>query len=227
MTALPSSENNLIPLPSMAEVERLENELFALREQCEVLWLRMGQILSRIIDEKLYRLRRDDDGTYFRTATAYVKWLDKQFTEKGWGMSRSTLYRWMRDYRLFVEELGLSEDEALLLGKSNLDALGQGVRRLRQEGNTEAAQQLVADVVEAAKVTGGLPTAEVRAFVDDDTGRVMKGMSADFDKTEMGTYRLSRLTLWWNHTPTNLFDEAMSPAQVEWLCRRLGLQPPN
>lgn len=181
----------------------------------------MGRICSDIAERKLYKYARDENGNYFRTAQAYFKHLDKQFRERGMPISSTTLNKWVGNHRLFIEELGVTEQQALLLGKSNLDQLAPAVRKLVDEGRPEEAKQLVADLAAAAEHTGGLPVKEVAVAIDEYTGRVTKGLSVDFVNGRVGR-RLAKLTLWWGERAIDLLSSDLTEEQEAWLLRRLG-----
>lgn len=195
--------------------------LFSLREKVEVIWLQMGRICSEIAEKRLYKFAKDENGNYFRTAQAYFKYLDQRFRERGMPISSTTLNKWVGNHRLFIEEMGLSEEQALILGKSNLEQLAPAVRALRDEGKLEEAQTLVHDLVASATHTGGLPVREVATAIDEYTGRVTKGLSVEFVSGRIGR-RLSKLTLWWGERAIDVLSSDLSDEQEAWLLRRLG-----
>lgn len=205
-------------------MEFLEDELFSLREKVEVIWLRMGRICADIAERKLYKYARDEEGNYFRTAQSYFKALDKRFRERGIPISATTLNKWVGNHRLFIETLGLSEEQALLMGKSNLEHLAPAVRALLDQGQAAEATTLVMDLVAAAEHSGGLPVKEVTTAIDEYTGRVTKGLSIEFVTGRVGR-RLSKLTLWWGERPLDVLHSDITEEQEAWLLRRLGQKP--
>lgn len=210
--------------PGARELAHLEEQLFALRENVEVIWLEMGRLCSTIVDQKLYRFARDEDGNYFRTAQRYFAHLDKRFHERGWDMSRTTLNRWMGTYKLFIEDLHMTPEECRLLGKTNLDLLAPAVRKLRDEGKPEEADALVTEMMAVVYQTQSLPSKVVTEAVDEVTGRVTKGLEVRFQHGAIGQ-RLVGLTLWWGERPIDLFKSEISAEQMQWVMRRLGQKP--
>lgn len=198
-----------------------EQQLFTLRDGVEVLWIEIGAVMSDIVDRKLYTYRQDEYGNYFRTAKAYFEYLDAKFSERGWSLSRSTLYRFADDYRLFVKKLGMDAEDCATLGKSTLQRLAPGVRRLVQEDKVEEAKEMVQEVLTAVQTNGGLPAAEVDNAVDDHTGRIMKSLSVEFEPRAFG-YKLRKLTLWWGGLPLNVLSDQLTGEQAEWIAKRLG-----
>lgn len=203
------------------EALEAEQELFTLRDGVEVLWINIGQVMSDIVDRKLYTYRQDEHGNYFRTAKGYFEYLDRKFAERGWSLSRSTLYRFADDYRLFVKALGMSAEECATLGKSTLQRLAPGVRRLLDAGQESEARELVQEVLVAVENNGGLPATEVDIAVDDATGRVMKSLEVTFEERAVG-YRMKSLTLWWGGLPLNLLTQQVTDEQAAWIAKRLG-----
>ena len=204
------------------ELEVLEEKLFLAREEVEVLWLAIGEYCAEIVDKKLYRYARDENGNYFRTAKAYFTDLDRRFRERGWHLSTTTLNRYIQDHRL-VEKYDITPQQALTLGKSNLEAIAPAVRKLEKEGKGDAAIQLVREVVDAAVANEGLPLSEVQQAVSQVTGRVMKGLEVRFEKGMFGQ-KLSKLILWWDERPHDLLKMEITEEQQQWLQKRLGIK---
>ena len=204
-------------------LEHLEAELFAIREEIEVLWLKIGEMCAKIVDEKLYKLALDENGNPFRTAKAYFEDLDKRFRERGQNISYTSLNRFISDYRLFIERGRLTPAEAVALGKSNLQLLAPAVRELDKQGKTEQADKLVREVAEAAVANGGLPSYEVQAAVDEVTDRVMKGLSVEFTSGVFGK-KIKKLELRWGTQVLDVLKHELTEEQVGWLQRRLGVK---
>lgn len=219
-----SSSTSLIQRSEAAELESLEDRLFTLREKVEVIWIQMGRICAEIAEKKLYKYARDENGNYFRTAQAYFKHLDQRFHERGMPISSTTLNKWVGNHRLFIEQLGLTEDQALILGKSNLEQLAPAVRKLVDEGKPEEAKTMVMDLVAAAEHNGGLPVREVAIAIDEQTGRVNKGLSVEFVSGRIGK-RLAKLTLWWGERPIDMLTTDLTEEQEAWVQRRMGIKP--
>lgn len=198
-----------------------EEHLFQLRDTIEVLWIEIGAVMADIIDQKYYKYRQDEDGNYFRTAKGYFEYLDKRFVERGWNLSRSTLYRFADDYRLFVKTLGFSEQDCVTLGKSTLQRLAPGVRRLVEDGKPDEARQMTQEVLTAIETVGGLPPSEVDIAVDDATGRIMKSLAIEFSPTAFG-YKVKKLTLWWGGMAYDVAHTVFTEEQAAWLAKRLG-----
>jgi hypothetical protein len=211
------------------ELEQLEGDLFRMRDEIEVIWIEIGKTAAAIVDKKLYLHRKDKDGNYFRTAKAYFQDLDARFAERGQNISYTSINRFVGDYRLFIEGksgVSLTPAQAVLVGKSNLQAMAPAVRQLQKEGRAEEATQLVTEVVEAAIASGGVPTSEVREAVAEVTGGVQKGLSVEFGKGIFGQ-KVTKVNLWWGGRSINLLKEEVTDEQAEWLGRRLGIKPGN
>lgn len=221
-----ATELSLIAIPSpLADKAYLaaeaEQHLFQLRDTVEVLWIEIGAVMSDIVDNKLYQYRQDENGNYFRTAKSYFEYLDKKFTERGWSLSRSTLYRFADDYRLFVKSLGIPVQDCVTLGKSTLQRLAPGVRRLVGDGKPDEARQMVNEVLTAIETNEGLPATEVDLAVDDATGRVMKSLEIGFEPRAVG-YKLKKLVLWWSGVAYDLLHGQVTDEQAAWVAKRLG-----
>src|SRR5579859_3300319 len=197
-------------------LQHLEEELFAAREGIEVLWLKMGEVCSEIIRSKLYRLKQDDEGNYFRTAKSYFMHLDKQFQERGLNMGYTTINRFVVDYRLYKEEMGLEDEDLILLGRTNLYNMAPAVNKLKKEQGPEAAQEFVHGIVDAARANSGIPTHEVAVAIDEATGRVNKGLEAEFIDGIFGR-RLKRLVLWWGGSAVDVLKQEVTEEQGLWL----------
>ena len=227
LTAQPAAKFFDQPLPET--IGDCETLLFSKREQVEVLWLDIGKLCAHIVDKKLYKQAQDENGNYFRTAKGYFEDLDRRFHERGLNIGKTTMNRFMADYRLFIEgESGvkLTPAEAVTVGKSNLEAMAPAVRKLKKEGRHEDAATLVREVVEAAVATGGLPVSEVNNAVDEYTERVMKGMEVEFTNGMFGK-KLSKLVLWWGGAPRDLLTSEVTEEQAAWVLRRLGIKQGN
>lgn len=201
----------------------IEEKLFEKRTTMEVLWLEIGGLCSEVVTHKLYRLRRDEQGNYFRTAKAYFQDLERQFKEKGLPMSYTSLNRFISDHRLYKEELGYEDTDLLTMGKCALDQMAPAVRKKLKEEGQEAAKAFVDEVLEAARANDGIPLDEVRKAVDDATGRVTKGLEVSFKDGIFGRV-LDRMVLWWNDQPYDVVKQEISEEQAQWVERRLGIK---
>lgn len=211
-------------IPVEQRLEYYEHALFVRRQQIEVAWLNIGQMCSEIIDKKLYKYAKDEQGNAFRTAKAYFQDLDRRFHEKGYNVGYSSINRFVADYRLFIDSGRMTPEEAVTVGKENLQIMAPKVRKLEKEGKVEEADALVNEVKDAAMVMGGLPSHEVRNAVDDTDDTIRKGLNLEFKKGNFG-YKLEKLLLWWGGHSVDVFKRELSEEQMNWLNRRMGIKP--
>lgn len=204
-------------------LDKIEAEMFSARGQMEVLWLRIGSLLSEVTKNKLFKFRKDDEGNYYRTATAYFGDLEKRFKEKGLPLSYTGIYRFINDFNLYQRDLGYTDAEMLTLGKSALDEMAPTVRKLMKEHGAEKAREFVDDILESAQANGGLPLSEVRAAVDEATGRVMKGLDVEFKDGLFGR-KMARILLWWDGASHDLLKEEINEEQAAWVSKRLSVK---
>lgn len=201
-----------------------EHNLFAHRQQIEVSWLEIGRMCSEIIDQKLYKYAKDESGNHFRTAKSYFQDLDRRFHEKGYSVGYSSINRFVADYRLFIDSGRMTPEEAVTVGKENLQIMAPKVRKLEKEGKHEEANQLVQEVTDAAVVMGGLPASEVRNAVDDSDNTIRKGLNLQFSQGNFG-WKLDKLLLWWGNSSVDVLKRELTDDQKEWLNRRMGIKP--
>ena len=211
-------------LPPEERLLHYEHHLFERRQQIEVAWLEIGKMCSEIIDKKLYKYAKDEQGNAFRTAKAYFQDLDRRFHEKGYSVGYSSINRFVADYRLFIDSGRMTPEEAVTVGKENLQIMAPKVRKLEKEGKVEEADALVNEVKDAAMVMGGLPSHEVRNAVDDTDDTIRKGLNLEFKKGNFG-FKLEKLLLWWGGHSVDVFKRELSEEQMNWLNKRMGIKP--
>lgn len=213
------------PLTGAQLLGKIEGEIFEARGSIDALWLRMGELCSEVVRHKLYKFKQDENGNYYRTARAYFEGLEKEFKEKGQRLSYTSLNRFVSDHRLYREDLGFEETDMLKLGKSNLDAMAPTVRKMLKEGGKEVAHAFVDDILQSAIANGGLPLHEVEEAVNEETGRVMKGLELEFKDGLFGK-GLKKLVLWWGGSPIDLLHSEVTEEQAGWIMKRMGIKPP-
>lgn len=211
-------------VPPEKQLDFYEQALFMRRQQIEVAWLDIGKMCSEIIDNKLYKYAKDEAGNAFRTAKAYFQDLDRRFHEKGYNVGYSSINRFVADYRLFIDSGRMTPEEAVTVGKENLQIMAPKVRKLEKEGKHEEADALVTEVKDAAMVMGGLPSHEVRNAVDDTDDTIRKGLNLEFKRGAFG-FKLEKLLLWWGGHSVDVFKRELSEEQMNWLNRRMGIKP--
>lgn len=216
-------EQAMVEPSEMEYLNDLEGQLFAAREGVEILWLKMGEVCREIIKKKLYRLKQDENGNYFRTFKSYADDLEKRFRERGLAMGYTTLNRFVGNHRLYKEEMGLDDEDMVVLGKANLERLAPAVHKLQKEQGDEAAQAFMQDVLESARANGGLPLHEVDVAIDEATGRVTKGLETEFVDGLFGR-RLKRLVLWWGGAAIDIMKQEVTEEQAQWLAKRLAVK---
>lgn len=220
----PLTKDDLAPYTPEGKLELYESHLFAHRQQIEISWLEIGRMCSEIIDQKLYKYAKDESGNHFRTAKSYFQDLDRRFHEKGYSVGYSSINRFVADYRLFIESGRMTPEEAVTVGKENLQIMAPKVRKLEKEGKKEEADQLVQEVTDAAVVMGGLPASEVRNAVDDTDNTIRKGLNLQFKQGAFG-WKLDKLMLWWGNSSVDVLKRELSEEQRDWLNRRMGIKP--
>lgn len=220
----PLTEAELNQYDPFGKLRLIEAHLFAHRRQIEVSWLEIGRLCSEVIDQKLYKFAKDEQGNYFRTAKSYFQDLDRRFHEKGYSVGYSSINRFVADYRLFIDSGRMTPEEAVTVGKENLQIMAPKVRKLEKEGKHEEANQLVQEVTDAAVVMGGLPASEVRNAVDDTDNTIRKGLNLQFSQGAFG-YKLDKLLLWWGEKSVDVLKRELTEEQRDWLNRRMGIKP--
>lgn len=218
------SDQGMADMSPSQRLEFYEHNLFARRQQIEVAWLDIGKMCNDIITQKLYKQAKDESGNHFRTAKAYFQDLDRRFHEKGYSVGYSSINRFVADYRLFIESGRMTPQEAVTVGKENLQIMAPKVRKLEKEGKQEEADQLVQEVKDAAMVMGGLPASEVRNAVDDSDDTIRKGLNLEFKQGAFG-FKLEKLLLWWGGKSIDVLKRELSEDQMQWLNRRMGIKP--
>jgi hypothetical protein len=208
------------------ELSRLEEEIGVLSLGNVVSDMEIAKRLARVQDANLW------EGLGHRVFKSYLKGLAKRMWEKYQVKASEGNYeRLLSHYRLFVEKLGFSEKDCLMVGMGNLDIVRTMIdwrshqREIGPGGdgkmNETQAKEFFADLVAQAYAGGGaLPVSVVRAAQEQQLGRVPITVKLVARVLDENRVKVTAIELWEGGTVHRAM-ESLSREKFHWLAKRL------
>lgn len=199
----------------------------------EVSGMYIAETLAQIEDSSAWRAKADEFGRSYRSFKAYLRDLAKHIWEThGVKASEGNYERLLSHYRLFVQTMGYSIKDALLVGVSNLDLLrtlydwDYKNRRLgdgdeRKLGAQEAREHFQ-EIVRQSRENGTIPLEVLKTELDERLGREPISVKLVFRRVEgedEACFYLTDLQLWRGGTVYRP-KEGIPEELKNWLAKR-------
>lgn len=195
--------------------------------------LRIGELLSQVQDEGLWRDALSRAGDPVRSFEHYLATRAMEWTESGMRASKGSLKRWLSHFRVFGQALGLDMATMRQLGTTNMDELRKVIdydERTREIGpgqpdqfprklNAQQARAVVDNLLaEAAENEGATFFQATKEMVEELLGRVPRQLELVVTRSAE-RFRLRDLIVWQGGSAVRPAD-GMDEDTLRWLTKK-------